>query len=649
MLHALRTAAVLLLAPLAVQAQPQPWFLEENPRLMLWESLTGPALRQCVVKPAYFQDFDARWRQFLGELADGNAMRGEVRGAALACYLSASVPARLRVPQPPAAAVAGRWRSASPFSCGAQTVRAELVVELPGTAQLAQWQAGSRPDRALAQAFLTLTDVASGAPLASVQVHGHLDSTYDATFPDVQIGRAQDPANWLQSTWMLRAVVRPDATDRMEASLTMPGACSARVPLVRQGAGQPPAALQCAEQAYRRDLADPAGPAGRCRHFEASAAACGLQAALRRNGLPLDDPDGLARALQASVLRTQSQLASASRRGADSCLQTMTRMVGANVGGPGLMWLIERLNDGIGEMLQDVDPPTRERRMTELAGEVVGVLNRGAQGVPGNAAEVATDLLQCAQAPQDLLIRFSEVQGALRSQAQILQASQRLRTYFDWAELTAEAVRARGAKGGGTDDAGFAACMKQSGNAGKAAPSASERAALRGSWTAVTPDEQARPVPYAKGVSCGPYTQFVDLMFDVPPAWYGRLIPGAPTGAGAVTLEIKSNLAGRTEERDAFGYGGVNLTFAGRAPGAGALEIDFPAFYDGTGRAGVAPVDPRTGRATPLLVDPAGVRLTVLEIQPNLMKARATWNSPCSADLLFHRTRAIRGGPERVR
>lgn len=63
----------------------------------------------------------------------------------------------------------------------------------------------------------------------------------------------------------------------------------------------------------------------------------------------------------------------------------------------------------------------------------------------------------------------------------------------------------------------------------------------------------------------------------------------------------------------------------------GGLEIDFPAFYDGTGRAGVAPVDSRTGRATPLLVDPAGVRLTVLEIQPKLMKARATWNSPCSA------------------
>lgn len=92
---------------------------------------------------------------------------------------------------------------------------------------------------------------------------------------------------------------------------------------------------------------------------------------------------------------------------------------------------------------------------------------------------------------------------------------------------------------------------------------------------------------------------------------------------------------------------GVNYVLAGRQQHA---RLAFPSFYDSTGLQGGPEVDRRTGaQHSPVVSLVGGMYIDILAIDGDLMRARHDGgSSECSRDILFHRTRVMRGPPEHV-
>ncbi len=179
----------------------------------------------------------------------------------------------------------------------------------------------------------------------------------------------------------------------------------------------------------------------------------------------------------------------------------------------------------------------------------------------------------------------------------------------------------------------------------KPSPGSDEKL-LAGTWTAVTPDPNAKPVPYAAGLRCGPFNLKVFMAIGVEPGWFGQLIPNAPSGPLAVALEILSNLVDTTTAREQFGFSGVNLFFASTLGSGGGNDIVFREFHDPL----IRQKDFRTGAVVPQVVDPApGFHFSIVSVDRNVMRVQTDWDSPCSKTLTFHRTRVMRSSPEIVR
>lgn len=169
---------------------------------------------------------------------------------------------------------------------------------------------------------------------------------------------------------------------------------------------------------------------------------------------------------------------------------------------------------------------------------------------------------------------------------------------------------------------------------------------LAGTWTAITPDPNAKPVPYATGFRCGPFNLMVHVAIGVEPGWFGQLIPRAPSGPRAVALEIRSNLVDTTTAREQFGFDGVNLLFASTLGSGSGNDIVFREFRDAL----IRRKNFRTGAMVPQVVDPAGgLHFSIVSVDRNVMRVQIDWDSPCSKTLTFHRTRVMRSSPEIVR
>lgn len=175
-------------------------------------------------------------------------------------------------------------------------------------------------------------------------------------------------------------------------------------------------------------------------------------------------------------------------------------------------------------------------------------------------------------------------------------------------------------------------------------PTRQARNEISGNWTAVTPDQNARPLPYRVGVTCGPFLQRIYLAVGVTDEFFGTLIPGAVGGPEGVALEIHTHLIGPTSEREEFGYGGVNLVFAAKVSSTRAQRaIAFHQFHDRLR----PPVNRKTKQRIPRLVEPSGgVMVRIVKVSRDTMETEIGWDSPCASKVLFHRTRLIRGTPE---
>lgn len=186
----------------------------------------------------------------------------------------------------------------------------------------------------------------------------------------------------------------------------------------------------------------------------------------------------------------------------------------------------------------------------------------------------------------------------------------------------------------------------------KPSPGSDEKS-LAGTWTAVSPDPSAKPVPYANGFRCGPFNVRVFMLVGVPPGWVNKIIPGATSGPRAVQLqvisEIDSMIRDRKEARDQFGYMAVDLMFASTLGSGGSDDIAFKEFYTPPR---TPEKDLRTGAVVhlPPIVDPVrGFRFTIVSVERNVMRVQTDWESPCLKTLTFHRSSLWGGSPEVVR
>lgn len=162
------------------------------------------------------------------------------------------------------------------------------------------------------------------------------------------------------------------------------------------------------------------------------------------------------------------------------------------------------------------------------------------------------------------------------------------------------------------------------------------RLGLAGRWDAVRQNpENDRHGPLLWGLRCGTYTVGVTLEFGLR---RNRPLPngGYISGPDAMVLNVRTTARSFfSREVEAFRFSGVHALLWAKRSASDPSTLVFKDVYQ---RPPIPGSRAETQRLPSVVDVSKGIVISILETTDDSFRARVQWDSPCSSELLFHRT-----------